>query len=197
MTKVSSRYLVVDSSRKDDEALATASVGSRRRCSPRATAFATLDVEGFPGGVAGMGAHVLLRRAVGILRRLTGGLRLPVRPHGGRHRHRSRRHHAAHRTPWAGERGAAAEVLLHYLRETVRSTRPPTGSVVPGAGVCASTIPVGLERTRVTRPSVQSATSICVRAALRLIPTTSGTTHWEVGGGGGGGGGGDGPDPTA
>jgi uncharacterized protein len=47
----------------------------------QAAAFATLHVEGFPAGLAGVGLAFLYGMALGVIRSLTGGLRLPIAAH--------------------------------------------------------------------------------------------------------------------
>ena len=47
----------------------------------QAAAFATLHVEGFPAGFAGVGLAFLYGLALGAIRSLTGGLRLPIVAH--------------------------------------------------------------------------------------------------------------------
>ena len=74
-----------------------------------------------------------------------------------------------------GRRTAASYAGLGSTgREIDLSAR---SQLVPGAGLCVSTIPTLVDRTLLTRPTEQCASTIRDWAALSVMPTTLGTTH--------------------
>ena len=74
-----------------------------------------------------------------------------------------------------------------YVRPTVRLTRPPEGSVVPGGRSLSEHDP-HLRRPNALHSSNRAARVDDLRLGrVSVMPTTLGTTHWFSGGGGGGG----------